>query len=57
MVRLMGAARVAAGGAALGFQAAAGLRKRVRALEEDTPEELIQSLENREDLRDKENNQ
>ena len=28
------------------------LEKRVRALEEDTPEELIQSLENREDLRD-----
>lgn len=34
MVRLMGAALVAAGGAALGFQAAAGLRKQVRALEE-----------------------
>lgn len=33
------------------------LEKRVRALEEDTPEELIQSLENREDLRDKENKQ
>ena len=34
MVRLMGAALVAAGGAALGFQAAVGLRKQVRALEE-----------------------
>ena len=34
MVRLMGAALVAAGGAALGFQAAAGLRSQVRALEE-----------------------
>ena len=34
MVRLMGAALVAAGGAALGFQAAARLRKQVRALEE-----------------------
>ena len=33
------------------------LEKRVRALEEDTPEEQIQSLENREDLRDKENKQ
>ena len=31
MVRLMGAVLVAAGGAALGFQAAAGLRRRVRA--------------------------
>lgn len=28
------------------------LEKQVRALEEDTPEEQIQSLENREDLRD-----
>ena len=34
MVSLMGAALVAAGGAALGFQAAVGLRKQVRALEE-----------------------
>lgn len=34
MVRLMGAVLVAAGGAALGFQAAAGLGRRVRALEE-----------------------
>ena len=34
MVRLMGAVLVAAGGAALGFQAAAGLRSQVRALEE-----------------------
>lgn len=34
MMRLMGAALVAAGGAALGFQAAAGLRSQVRALEE-----------------------
>lgn len=33
------------------------LEKRVRALEEDTPEERIQSLENREDSRDKENKQ
>lgn len=33
------------------------LEKQVRALEEDTPEEQIQSLENREDLRDKENKQ
>lgn len=34
MMRLIGAALVAAGGAALGFQAAAGLRGRARALEE-----------------------
>lgn len=34
MTRLIGAALVAAGGAALGFQAAAGLRGRARALEE-----------------------
>lgn len=34
MVRLLGAALVAAGGAALGLQAAAGLRSRVRALRE-----------------------
>lgn len=34
MVRLIGAVLVAAGGAALGFQAAAGLGRRVRALEE-----------------------
>lgn len=33
-VRFLGAALVAAGGAWLGFQAAAGLRRRVRALEE-----------------------
>lgn len=33
------------------------LEKRVRALEEDTPEKRIQSLENGEDLRDKENKQ
>ena len=32
MVRVLGAALVAAGGAWLGFQAAAGLRRRVRAL-------------------------
>ena len=32
MVRLIGAALVAAGGAALGFQAAAGLRRRVEAV-------------------------
>lgn len=34
MMRLMGAVLVAAGGAALGFQAAAGLRSQVRALGE-----------------------
>ena len=34
MVRLVGAVLVAAGGASLGFQAAAGLGRRVRALEE-----------------------
>lgn len=34
MVRLMGAALVAAGGALLGVQAAAGLRRRVRAVRE-----------------------
>lgn len=34
MTRLVGAVLVAAGGAALGFQAAAGLGRRVRALEE-----------------------
>lgn len=34
MVRLIGAVLVAAGGAALGFQAAAGLGRRVRALTE-----------------------
>ena len=34
MVRLVGAALVAAGGGWLGFQAAAGLRSRVRTLEE-----------------------
>lgn len=34
MMRLIGAVLVAAGGAALGFQAAAGLGRRVRALEE-----------------------
>lgn len=34
MIRLIGAALVAAGGALLGFQAAAGLRGRVRALEQ-----------------------
>lgn len=34
MVRLIGAALVAAGGALLGFQAAAGLRRRVRAVRE-----------------------
>ena len=32
MIRLMGAVLVAAGGAYLGFQAAAALRRRVRAL-------------------------
>ena len=32
MIRLMGAVLVAAGGAFLGFQAAAGLRRRVRAV-------------------------
>lgn len=34
MVRVLGAALVAAGGAVLGFQAAAGLRRQVRALEQ-----------------------
>ena len=34
MIRVMGAVLVAAGAAWIGFQAAAGLRRRVRALEE-----------------------
>ena len=34
MVRVLGAALVAAGGAVLGFQAAAGLRRQARALEQ-----------------------